>query len=129
MRNILLITLLFIYISATIAQENCSKMLDQAFISDGQSHKISLSEAEPSKLFYTFVEGLTYQIATCSEKNIHYELKIFDTNKKLMFSGVCATSFKRWDLRFNSTVSCIAEFRLLSSTTKNKQLKVTIGFK
>jgi hypothetical protein len=80
-------------------------------------------------MYITFSEGFTYQLAACSDKIIRYEIKIFDTQRKLLFSSTCDNYTKKWAFRFKSTVSCIAEFKALESPTPSSQLKVQIGFK
>ena len=111
------------------AQDKCSNLLDVGYISDGQSYAFKFSNTEVSKMYITFSEGFTYQIATCSDKIIKFEIKIFDTQRKLLFSNTSDNYTKKWAFRFKSTVSCIAEFKALDIPTPKSQLKVQIGFK
>ena len=123
-------TLFFLFVLNLVqAQDKCSHLLGPGYISDGQSHTFKFSETETSKMYITFIDGFTYEISACSDKTQKFELKIYDSQRKLLFSNICESYTKSWEFRFKSSVSCIAEFKAIDSAFPNSQLKVQIGFK
>lgn len=121
--------LLFFFTCHLSFSQTCESLQNPEYLSDGQYYNLIVNPNEKSKLYITFIEGFTYQIITCSDNHPQYEIKIFDTNMKQLFQDISESYNKSWELKFQSSVSCIAEFRLMGKPVKKSNINVLVGFK
>jgi len=131
--------ILLICFSLSIANSNaqskamknrCIHFLTSDYISDGQDYIAELNEDNKAKFHTTFFGGTTYRVVVCSEtirKNIFF--KIYDQEKNLLFSNKEHENIQYWNFKFNSSVECLIEVEIESTSTLEGFVMLLIGFK
>jgi hypothetical protein len=122
------------YSNSVIGQENslndCSKILNSGFVSDGQEYKAKLDENNKSAFYTTFFGGSQYRIIACSDiKNYPLTLSVYDTEKNLLFCNKDYDFTPFWDFTFTSTIDCIIEIEFKTETVLKDEVMLLIGFK
>jgi hypothetical protein len=133
----LLVFFLFFGISGVFAQNpvnnslsDCEKLLKPEYISSGQEYYADLNKNNKAIFHATFYEGTQYRVAACTDiKGHELIMKVFDTEKNLLFSNAKHNYIPYWNLRFTSTVDCIIEIKIEAKDHIKKPVKLLIGFK
>ena len=110
--------------------ENCINLLGPAYISNGQDYIANLHQNNKATFHTTFYGGTEYRIAACSDfDQPQLILKVFDTEKNLLFSNSKYDYSPYWNLSFTSTVDCVIEISVKSEKKLKDPVKLLIGFK
>jgi hypothetical protein len=128
-RLIVLLSILGI-VSGNFATENSSKpgnYLD-GYIVDGQVYVLKLNDSNTGKVFLSFFDGFNYRLLISSKTTQKYQIKLFDIEKKILYSTTCDDYTKFIDLRFQSNAACYAEIAAEGNSSSNI-FSISIGFK
>ncbi len=110
--------------------ENCPNLFSKDFVSTGQDYVAKLDQNNKATFHTTFYGGTQYRIAACSNfQKPRLILKVYDTEKNLLFNNVEYDYTPYWNLAFTSTVDCIIEISVESEQNLKKPVKLLIGFK
>ncbi len=108
----------------------CSSYIKFPFISDGQEYRALVTNGETAEFYITFYGGATYRIAACTGNGSTSPIfKIYDKNRKLLFSSDNFNNPQYWDIKFTSTVDCIIEAELPPTGPSSGFIVIYIGFK
>ncbi len=130
--------LLFVFILLSFASfaqqepnsQSCSSLLKGDFVSDGKSYIGKLNANNKAIFHVTFFSENTYRLVACSDNNeFPLRLKVFDTDKNLLFDNANHRYTKYWDLHFTSTVNCMVEIELEAEKRLTEVVELLIGFK
>jgi hypothetical protein len=139
--KLIIILILLIFSICSFAQSKaslnqCSSYFVNGFIPDGQEYKAQLDESNLVRFNATFFEGITYRVAVCGDiPDDQLYFRVFDSDKKLLFSSDKYNYPAWWDFRFESTVECYIELIAGTGGTsqtksfKGKSVCLQIGFK
>lgn len=109
----------------------CAKHLAGKFISDGQQYRALLLNTEETAEFRTtFFGNTTYRIAACSgmsDGNLTFY--VYDKDRHLLFTNSEYKNAPYWDFKVNSTLDCIIEAKLSSTSTGSGCAVLLIGFR
>jgi hypothetical protein len=109
---------------------NCINLLGNEYISSGQDYIAKLDQNNKATFHTTFYGGTEYRIIACSNfDKPQLILKVFDTEKNLLFSNVKYDYVPFWNLSFTSTVDCVVEISVETDIKLKKPVKLLIGFK
>lgn len=133
-KHIILILLLIIISTAGYSQlvenDNCSNLLTDGYVSDGQEYIAKLAENNVAKFYCTFYGGSYYRIIACSDiKDYQLHLTVYDNEKNLLFCNKDYDYTNYWNFIFGSTVDCIIEIEYESEKWLKEEVKLLIGFK
>ena len=125
---VLLLSVIFISTTASVfGNDNANNSLD-GYIVDGQNNTLKLTDSNSGKAFMTFFDGFNYRLVISSKTTKKYEIKLFDIEKKILFSTTCDDYTKFIDLRFQSNMACYAE--IIADGNNNINIfNITVGFK
>lgn len=110
----------------------CSKHIIAQFISDGQSYRSLLLNAEETAEFHTtFFGETTYRLAACSGKSDgNLIFNIYDQDRHLLFTNKNYSNSPYWDFKVKSTLECTIEAQLDGNKNSGSGCAVIlIGFK
>ena len=109
---------------------NCSQYFNSDYVSTGQDYIAKLDQNNKATFHTTFYEGTQYRIVACSNfDKPKLILKVYDTEKNLLFSNINHNYTPFWNLAFTSTVDCIIEISVNVQQNLKKPVKLLIGFK
>jgi hypothetical protein len=116
----------------SIANGCAKRNMDPSFISDGQQYRALLVNSDETAEFHTtFYGGSIYRIAACSgmtDGNLVFS--VFDSQHNLLFTNSNHDNAPYWDFKVKSTVDCIIDAQLNSTTNSGSGCAVIlIGFK
>ncbi|MFO7940033.1 MAG: hypothetical protein R6U66_09825 [Bacteroidales bacterium] len=110
--------------------KTCSNLLTEGFISDGKNYVGKLNANNKAIFHVTFFSENTYRLIACSKNKKHtLLLKIYDTDKNLLFDNSKHNYTTYWDLKFTSTVNCLVEIELEAENRLSDVVQLLIGFK
>ena len=107
----------------------CNNKLLEGFVQDGPEYSLKLEDSKTGKIFLSFFEGFQYRLVICSENTKKYKIALYDIEKKVLFSGTCEDYIKYLDLKFKSSIACIAEIRVNDYSNSKARFSISIGFK
>lgn len=109
---------------------SCKNLLSGGYISDGKAYIGKLNANNKATFHITFFSENTYRIIGCSN-NADYPLtiRVYDTDKNLLFDNKQHHYTSYWDFQFTSTVNCIIELELEADTRLKEVVQLLIGFK
>lgn len=133
-QKLLLFIFLLLSLNSFAQQEmpsqKCSSLLRGEFISDGKSYVGKLNANNKAVFHVTFFSENTYRLIACSDNNEYpLRLKVFDTDKNILFDNANHRYTKYWDLQFTSTINCIVEIELEADKRLTEVVELLIGFK
>ena len=135
MEKILALFVLSLLSLTSYAQQNtptasCSNLLKDGFISDGKSYMGKLNANNKAIFHVTFFSENTYRLIACSNnKKYPLVLKVYDTDKNLLFDNSKHHYTTYWDITFTSTVNCLVEMELEAEARLTEVVELLIGFK
>ncbi len=104
--------------------------IDSQFISDGQRYITQISENETAVFQIVFYENTTYRVAfnfgNYKEKVI---FTLYDENQKELFTNADFDNSPYWNFKFESTIHCIIEARLVDGDVNAAPLSGFVGMK
>jgi hypothetical protein len=110
--------------------DNCQNLFSKDYVSTGQDYVAKLDQNNKATFHTTFYGGTQYRIAACSNfEKPSLILKVYDTEKNLLFNNEQYDYTPYWNLSFSSTVDCIIEISVDSEQNLKKPVKLLIGFK
>jgi hypothetical protein len=107
----------------------CNKMASDGFIIDGQQYSLDLEDSKIGKVYISFFDGFKYRIAICSSTAKKYKIRLYDIEKKLLFSSSCDNYSKSLDVKFKSNIACYIEIAVDEVSNSPQHFAVNIGFK
>ncbi len=111
-------------------EKSCASLIKYPFISDGQDYRALVLNGETAEFYYTFYGGAVYRIVACSSINGKPPVfRIYDSNRKLLFSSEYYNNPKYWDFKFTSTIEGIIEAELPPTDAPSGIIILLIGFK
>jgi len=117
-------------ISDTVANL-CAKHLESKFISDGQTYRALLMNAEENAEFHsTLYGGTIYRIAACTgltDGNLIFTVK--DAEGNMIFTNSEFKNAPYWDFKVTNTLDCVIEAKLDSKNPSSGRAVILIGFK
>ena len=108
----------------------CKKHLPAPYVSDGQQYMALITEDEAAEFNVLFYGGTTYRIVTCSGKsdgNLIFTL--YDKDRNEIFTSSEYKNTPYWDFKFENTMSCYIEAKLVPGEIKSGFAILLIGFK
>ncbi|MBI9053474.1 MAG: hypothetical protein JEY96_06620 [Bacteroidales bacterium] len=112
------------------SNNNCSDLLNEGYVSDGQEYIAKLAENNVAKFYCTFYGGSQYRIIACTDITTSpLILTVYDTEKNLLFCNKDYDYTPFWNFIFTSTIDCIVEIEFDTEKWIKKEVKLLIGFK
>ena len=110
--------------------DHCESRIGNNYVSDGQEYLAKLNKNNKARFHTTFYGGSQYRIVACSNIE-HYPLimKVYDSERNLLFDNTQHDNTPDWHLAFTSTVSCVIEINVDAEAHIDKLVKLLIGFK
>ncbi|NVO10283.1 MAG: hypothetical protein HXX16_10010 [Bacteroidales bacterium] len=106
------------------AKKICKQEL-APYIHDGNFNAAILTEGEDAELFKTFYAGQEYRISICCEESLRkVEFKIFDVDKKLLYTNANNNYATSWDFKVEATQQLIIVVKI-PSDEKNTDIPVS----
>lgn len=106
------------------AKKICKQEL-APYIHDGNFNAAILTEGEDAELFKTFYAGQEYRISICCEETLRkVEFKIFDVDKKLLYTNANNNYATSWDFKVEATQQLIIVVKI-PSDEKNTDIPVS----
>ncbi len=106
------------------------------YIHDGNFHAAVLSIGEEAELYKTFYSGQEYRIAICGSDMLpNIEFRIYDSNRKLIYSNRDDNYKKTWDFTLESSQQLKIWLKVLSPADGQQQeagsgcVAIMFGFK
>ena len=134
LNKLILLIVAIVFSLSTNAQsitfKNCSDLLNDDYISDGQEYIAELAENNVAKFYCTFYGGSQYRIIACSDiKDYPLILTVYDAEKNLLFCNKDHQYTNYWNFLFASTIDCIVEIEFEEEKWLKQEVKLLIGFK
>ncbi len=96
------------------AKKICKQEL-APYIHDGNFNAAILTEGEDAELFKTFYAGQEYRISICCEESLRkVEFKVFDVDKKLLYTNANNNYATSWDFKVEATQQLIIVVKIPS---------------
>ncbi len=106
------------------AKKICKQEL-APYIHDGNFNAAILTEGEDAELFKTFYAGQEYRISICCEESLRkVEFKIFDVDKKLLYTNANNNYATSWDFKVEATQQLIIVVKI-PSDEKNTDIPIS----
>jgi len=106
------------------------------YIHDGNFHAAVLSIGEEAELYKTFYSGQEYRIAICGSDMLpNIEFRIYDSNRKLIYSNRDDNYKKTWDFTLESSQQLKIWLKVLNPADGKQQeagsgcVAIMFGFK
>lgn len=110
--------------------KKCNTYFTDEYTSDGQHYMAKLKFDEPLEFSATFFGGTTYRIAAASDiPKTKLEISIYDSERNLLYNNKKYNYTESWDFKFNSTVECIIEIKVIQEKFTQGFVLLLIGFK
>ena len=109
---------------------HCDQLLGDQYISDGQNYVASLNRKNTARFHAIFYGGNRYRLVACSNiEDYPLILRVYDSERNLLFANTRHNYSPDWHLVFNSTVTCVIEISVDAESHIDKLVKLLIGFK
>lgn len=109
--------------------ERCESWMSEDYLSDGQDYTARLNKNNAARFHTVFYGGNRYFIAACSNIKDHpLILKVYDSERNLLFDNTKHDHTPYWHLAFTSTVACVVEIRVDAKEHLDQLVKLMIGF-
>lgn len=120
-----------LYGQQTKLQQRCNKHMDNEFVTNGQEHIAPFKNEGRIEFRTTFFGHSTYRLSVCTNATKgHLMMKVYDTDKNLLFCNRDYDYSPYWDFSFTSTVTCIVQLELVGTPPPSGTLAMlAIGFK
>lgn len=105
------------------------------YIHDGNFHAAVLSVGEEAELYKTFYSGQEYRIAICGSDMLpNVEFRIYDSNRKLIYTNRDDNYKKTWDFTLESSQQLKIWLKVMSPDGKQQEVAsgcvaIMFGFK
>lgn len=138
LRKAFLISLLLGFISLPLAAQDvpnnsldsCGKLMSRGYVPDGQDYKARLNKNNRARFHTIFYSGNRYCLAACSNiTDKPLVMKVYDSERNLLFDNRKHGYTPMWHLDFASTVSCVVEIEVEAEKHYDELVKLLIGFK
>ena len=118
-----------VYSQCDSVAKHCQSHLGTKYISDGQQCRSFLTGDEVAEFEATFFGGSKYRLCACTggiDGNVIFRL--WDMERNLIFDNNDHQNVSYWDFEFKSTMDCIIEIQLESTTSPSGCALLLIGF-
>ncbi len=108
----------------------CEKHLPAPYVSDGQQYMALVTEDEVAEFDVLFYGGATYRIVACSgQSDGNLIFTLYDKERNEIFTSSDYKNTAYWDFKFENTMSCYIEAKLVPGETMSGFAILLIGFK
>jgi hypothetical protein len=109
--------------------DRCESWMGEDYLSDGQDYTARLNKNNAARFHTVFYGGNRYFIAACSNiKAYPLIMKVYDSERNLLFDNTRHNHTPYWHLAFTSTVACVVEIRVEAEQHLDQLVKLMIGF-
>jgi hypothetical protein len=109
--------------------DQCESWMQEDYLSDGQDYTARLNKNNAARFHTIFYGGNRYFIAACSNiKAYPLVMKVYDSERNLLFDNTKHNYTPYWHLAFTSTVACVVEIRVEAEEHLDQLVKLMIGF-
>ncbi|GEM_PF-2255601 len=116
--------------SANVSLGDCTGLMGKEYISDGQDYKARLNKNNMARFHTVFYGGNRYCLVACSNIEDHrLIMKVYDSERNLLFDNTRHHHTPLWHLEFNSTVPCVVEIKVEAEQHIDRLVKLMIGFR
>lgn len=137
MREFMTILVFLCFSGVSVAQDHsgevpdqCDTLMGRDYVSDDQDYVARLNKNNTARFHTVFYGDNRYCIAVCSNIEEHpLIVKIFDTERNLLFDNTKHDHTPYWHLAFSSTVACVIEVKVKAEKHVDQLVKLLIGFK
>jgi hypothetical protein len=105
------------------------KFMPSPYVSDGQQYVALLSEEETAEFSVIFYGGSTYRIVAYNGVEQGISFTMYDKGRNILFSNTDYKNSPYWDFKFENTIECYIEAKLISKNQKSGFAILLIGFK
>jgi len=110
--------------------KNCASRMSKGYVSDGQTYKARLNKNNRARFHTIFYADNRYCLVACSDITDHrLVMKVYDSERNLLFDNTRHGFTPKWHLDFASTVSCVVEIQVDAQEHVDELVRLMIGFK
>lgn len=110
--------------------EQCELLMSDGYISDGQDYKAKLNKNNRARFHTIFYGENRYcLVACCNIEEYPLIMKVYDSERNVLFDNTRHGYSPKWHLEFTSTLSCIVEIQVDAKEPVNELVELMIGFK
>ena len=110
--------------------KQCASLMSEGYVSDGQTYKARLNKNNRARFHTIFYADNRYCLVACSNiEDSPLIMKVYDSERNLLFDNTRHGYTPKWHLDFASTVSCIVEIQVDAREHIDELVKLVIGFK
>jgi len=107
----------------------CEKWMGEDYLPDGQDYTARLNKNNTARFHTVFYGGNRYYLAACSNIEAYpLIMKVYDSERNLLFDNTKHNHTPYWHLAFTSTVSCVVEIRVDAEEHMDQLVRLMIGF-
>jgi len=108
---------------------DCQSLMGEDYLPDGQDYTARLNKNNAARFHAIFYGGNRYFIAACSNIETYpLIIKVYDSERNLLFDNTKHNHTSYWHLAFTSTVSCVVEIRVEAEQHIDQLVRLMIGF-
>ena len=110
--------------------KQCESLMSQGYISDGQTYKAKLNKNNRARFHTIFYGDSRYcLVACCNIQEYPLIMKVYDSERNVLFDNTRHGYAPKWHLEFASTVACVVEIQVNTKEPVNELVELLIGFK
>jgi len=109
--------------------KHCASLMSEGYVSDGQTYKARLNKNNRARFHTIFYGDNRYCLVACSDiEDQRLVMKVYDSERNLLFDNTRHGYTPKWHLDFSSTVSCVVEIQVDSQNHIDETVNLMIGF-
>lgn len=124
-----LLSILLSFSFVATAQDQCSSLLTNEYLSDGQYYASLINFGEVRSCDVTLLAGNEYRIIVCSHQAKNVRMQLVDKQGNILFDNKNYSYTNNWNFVIRETINCDLKLQLSNKDVEVDEIVVLIGYK
>lgn len=130
MKNLyFILTILLCFSLGATAQNQCSSLLTNEYLSDGQYYSSLINFGEVKSCDVTLIAGNEYRIIVCPHQAKNIQMQLVDKQGNILFDNKNYSYTNYWNFVIKETIICDLKLQLSNKDVDVDEIVVLIGYK
>lgn len=124
-----ILSLLLSFSFSAIAQDQCSSLLTNEYLSDGQYYSSLINFGEVKSCDVTLLAGNEYRVIVCPHQAKNIRMQLVDKQGNILFDNKNYSYTNYWNFIIRETINCEVKLQLTNTDVEVDEIILLIGYK